>query len=101
MTLRLIEAPPRLRAHLYAIVRVELDAGDETPWEHRITVKEIVADADQADAEVRRLNELNRDKKCYYFSTITRLKGYTIEVEEPHGLGAGSAAGAQPAQDAP
>jgi hypothetical protein len=91
--MKLIEAPPRLRAHLYAIVRIETDAGDDVPWEHRVTVKEIVADASQAEAEVRRLNELNRDKNCYYFSTITRLNGYTVEVDEP--CGAESALGSR------
>lgn len=75
-----VDAGPHARAHLYAIVRVDgLDAAADGPWESRITVKEVVLDADHAAAEVRRLNDLNRDKDCYYFWTITRLKGYAVE----------------------
>jgi hypothetical protein len=39
-----------------------------------ITVKEVWLSADQAEAEVARLNELNSDKRVGYFMQHTRLE---------------------------
>jgi hypothetical protein len=60
--------------HAYAIVRVDTDAADDVPFNVKITVKKIVADADVAEAEVKRLNELNPGKGCTYFYQVTRLE---------------------------
>jgi hypothetical protein len=66
------------RQHVYAVVRIDLPdsesvdeiAGDPALW---ITVKEIVPTREEADKEVQRLNALNADKGCIYFSQVTRL----------------------------
>jgi len=56
--------------HVYAIVR--FDRFMESP-ENSFTVKEIVRTQDVAEAEVKRLNEVNADKDCNYFWQTTRL----------------------------
>jgi len=57
---------------------------ETVPPELRITVKKIVFDAEFAESEVRRLNELNRDKGCHYFSQITRVqRNVSPDVESP------------------
>lgn len=63
--------------HAYAIVR--FDTFGEGPVsvdkiDRRITVKKIVFDPDYAEAECRRLNELNRDKGTHYFWHVTRIE---------------------------
>jgi hypothetical protein len=63
--------------HAFAIVRVDvfqrLDvAVDQLP--SRITVKKVVWDAETAREEVERLNLLNKDKDCIYFSQVTRIE---------------------------
>lgn len=69
----------------FAVVRIDHFLGD-VPLNHKITVKEILFDQSQADEEVRRLNQLNHDKGCEYFSQHTRIydtieKDYTAEVK--------------------
>ena len=54
--------------HVYAIVRVDAFlSGLDIPPDHCITVKKIVLDAEVAEAEVKRLNELKAGKNCHYF----------------------------------
>jgi hypothetical protein len=60
--------------HAYAIVRYETSRDENVPPELRITVKKVVFDGTVAEAEVRRLNDLNRDKGCFYFSQVTRVE---------------------------
>lgn len=60
--------------HVFAIVRVDTDAGGEVPWHVKVTVKRIVTDPDHAEAEVKRLNDLNAGKGCHYFSQVTRIE---------------------------
>jgi hypothetical protein len=48
----------------YAIVGVDLDVKDD---EARYTVRRIVWSEELAETEVRRLEELNADKRCRYF----------------------------------
>ena len=73
--------PSKRYQHIYAIVRYEADADPDVPIEFRITVKKVVVDPRHADAEVRQLNDLNRDKNSYYFSQVTRLEDVPIEVQ--------------------
>jgi hypothetical protein len=56
---------------VYAVVRID-DYPSET-LENCITIKEIVWSLEEAEAEVARLNELNRSKRCRYFWQYTRL----------------------------
>ena len=54
----------------YAIVRIDEDAPSD---ELRFTVRRIVWDEALAEAEVRRLSEVNADKSCRYFWQYTRV----------------------------
>jgi hypothetical protein len=65
--------------HVYAIVRVDTNAAADVPLDLKITVKKVVADSSVAAAEIKRLNELNAGKGCYYFSQITRLEKGILE----------------------
>jgi hypothetical protein len=62
----------------YAVIRidflVELTEGAirEEP-DLFVTVKEVVPTQDEAQREVQRLNELNAEKSCIYFSQSTRV----------------------------
>ena len=64
--------------HAYAVIRI--DKGRVSVWGiqqvndvDRITVKEIVWSKEKAQEEVSRLNELNKDKNCFYFWQLTRV----------------------------
>jgi len=61
--------------HAFAVVRVENDMPENSAPENRITVKEIVPTQEIAEAEVKRLNQLNKDKGCMYFWQVTRIVG--------------------------
>jgi len=56
----------------YAIVRVDLEDAAEIQ-DDLISVKEVVSSQSLAEAEVKRLNELNSDRGCHYFACPTRL----------------------------
>ncbi len=63
--------------HAFAIVRVDTFQGLDVALDAlpaRITVKKIVWNGETAQAEVERLNSLNRDKHCIYFSQVTRIE---------------------------
>jgi hypothetical protein len=74
--------PNKKHRHIYAIIRYEADAGEGVPIDFRITVKKVVVDPDYADREVKRLNELNKDKGSYYFSQLTRFEDVPLEAHE-------------------
>lgn len=46
--------------------------GDD-PWDALIKIKEVFPDADLAEEEVRRLNEINAEKNCRYFWQGARI----------------------------
>jgi len=73
--------PNRKYQHIYAILRYEVDADETAPIDLRITVKKVVVDPHYADAEVKRLNDLNKDKKSYYFSQVTRFEDVPLQLE--------------------
>jgi len=54
----------------YAIIRVDLDVKDD---EARFTVRRIVWSEELAEAEVRRLQELNEEKGARYLWQYTRV----------------------------
>lgn len=62
---------------VYAIIRCETD-DIMAPILQRITIKKIVTKQYYAEQEVKRLNDLNKKKNCYYFLQITRLE----EIED-------------------
>jgi len=73
--------PSKKYQHIYAILRYETDAGENVPIDLRVTVKKVVVDPQFADQEVKRLNELNKDKGCHYFVQITRFEDVPIEIQ--------------------
>jgi len=66
---------------MYAIIRYETDADMNVPIDLRITVKKVVVDPQYAEEEVKRLNELNKDKGSYYFCQVTRFEDTPVEVQ--------------------
>ena len=56
------------KIQVYAILRI--DAGQ--PGLDAITIKEILPTLEEAESEVRRLNELNREKGASYALQATR-----------------------------
>ena len=73
--------PNKKHQHLYAIIRYETDAGNDVPIELRITVKKVVVDPLHADQEVKRLNDLNKDKGSHYFHQVTRIEEAAFEIQ--------------------
>lgn len=60
-----------VRSTLLVIIRVdEFQAADDS----RFTVKEIVRTESEAEAEVMRLNELNRERGARYLWQVGRLR---------------------------
>lgn len=67
-------APNSRYRHAFAIVRIDLFQVDlEMAPENRVFVPKVVWTQQEAEAEVARLNEVNRDKNCLYFFRLTRL----------------------------
>jgi hypothetical protein len=64
--------PNRRYGHLFAIIRYD-DGNPTWPIEDRVVVKKVVATADIAEAEVLRLNALNKEKGARYFYQVTRF----------------------------
>jgi hypothetical protein len=82
--------PNHRYTHVYAIVRVDTSAQSDVPLDVRITVKKIVTDPTVAEAEVKRLNDLNAGKGCTYFFQVTRLEKGLVDVVSAAGTeGAG------------
>jgi hypothetical protein len=63
----------RTARHVFAVVRVDAFQSSDSPWQNRITVKEVVQTEQEARTEVERLNTLNKAKGAVYFWQITRL----------------------------
>ncbi len=63
--------------HVYAVVRYDQDCED-APMDLRVRVVKVVADPQFADREVARLNELNGEKGCYYFASVTRIEKESV-----------------------
>ncbi len=73
--------PNRKYQHIYAIIRYDIDADSDAPIDLRITVKKVVVDPQYAEAEVKRLNELNKDKDSYYFYQVTRFEDALVQAQ--------------------
>ena len=63
----------RFRA-AFAVIRIDDYDLSEIAKESLIKVTAVWLSADQAEAEVARLNELNSDKSARYFMQYTRLE---------------------------
>jgi hypothetical protein len=74
--------PNKKFQHIYAVVRYETDADENTPIDLRVTVKKVVVDPHHAEEEVKRLNNLNKEKNCYYFYQVTRFEDTPVEIQE-------------------
>ncbi len=73
--------PNQKYQHMYAIIRYETDADMNAAIDLRITVKKVVVDPHYAEQEVKRLNELNKDKGSYYFCQVTRFEDTPVEIQ--------------------
>jgi hypothetical protein len=58
--------------HVYAIVRIDLPVNPKNP-ENNIAVVKVFSSQPDAEAEARRLNEVNKEKECTYILYTTRL----------------------------
>jgi hypothetical protein len=70
------------KVQVYAVVRID----EFLSRRDAITVKEILPTLEQAEKEVERLNELNRDKGCYYFWQAARYFPEGRDLNEDGGL---------------
>lgn len=61
---------PKEKKQVYAVIRIDTYRASV---EDQVTVKEIVPTLEAAQAEVLRLNELNRDQGCRYLWQATKL----------------------------
>lgn len=57
---------------VFAVLRLDLFLPEDVPDELRVTVKEIVGSAAEAEAEVQRLSGLVDDDRVKYFWQKTR-----------------------------
>jgi hypothetical protein len=70
-------SPNRRYDHVFAIIRVDtFEQPGATPPE-AITITKAVWSREAAEAEVSRLNHLNKDKGATYFWRVTRLERRT------------------------
>ena len=58
--------------HIYAIVRIDLPVNPKNP-ENNIAVVKVFSSQPDAEAEARRLNEINKEKECTYILYTTRF----------------------------
>ena len=58
--------------HAFAVVRID-DFGKEFS-ENKVHVVKVVWTEERANSEVERLNRLNAEKGCHYFSQIVRIE---------------------------
>lgn len=58
----------------YAVIRLDLNHDESVRTRDSMTVKMVVWTLEEAEAEVKRLNELNGDKGCLYYWQYTRVK---------------------------
>jgi hypothetical protein len=62
--------------HVYVVIRMDSHAGDSEPEDHAqfVTSTKAYWSIQAADAEVERLNRLNKDKGCIYFRRVARIE---------------------------
>ena len=58
--------------HVYAVVRIDFPVSVTEP-KNSVTVVKVLTSSVLAENEVTRLNKLNAEKGCIYFSHVTRL----------------------------
>jgi hypothetical protein len=60
--------------HVFVVVRLETEpAHPDQPLERRIATTRALWTKEEAEAEVERLNRLNKDKGCLYVWGVARL----------------------------
>lgn len=58
--------------HVYAVVRMDLPIFEGQPEASFSDVK-VYSSEESAEKETSRLNKINADKRCEYFTRITRM----------------------------
>lgn len=61
------------REVVYVVPRLDAFHGQDVAIQSKLTVKEVVTSAEAAEAEVQRLNHLNRDKNVVYWWQASRF----------------------------
>jgi hypothetical protein len=72
--------------HVYVVFRVEhYDEIRQVPAsiETMVAIKEVLDSVEEAHAEVRRLNDLNRSKGCHYYCQVAKYYPGGRQVEPP------------------
>jgi hypothetical protein len=64
--------PNKKFRHVYAVVRVDFPIYEGQP-EASFTVVKVYSSEETAEKETSRLSKINADKKCKYFTRITRM----------------------------
>jgi hypothetical protein len=65
--------PNRRYDHAWAVVRLyPLSEKELSP--DRVVVVRVFWSRDRAEKEAQRMNQINADKDCLYFSTMTRVE---------------------------
>jgi len=59
-------------SHVYAIVRIDLPVDESNP-KNTVAIVKVISSEQLAEAETDRLNQINADKSCLYFTCITRM----------------------------
>jgi len=58
--------------HVFAVVRIDFPVDQNMP-ENSIAIVKVFGSEDLANAEILRLNKVNKNKGCKYVSYITRF----------------------------
>jgi hypothetical protein len=72
ISLTATETPHSKYPHVHAIVRIDLPVSEDNP-ENSVSVVKVHASKVEAEKEVTRLRDLNRDKGCLYHVYTTRM----------------------------
>lgn len=67
-----INQPHSKYRHVYAVVRIDVPIYEAQP-ESSFSVVKVFSSEEGAEKETARLNKINADKGCKYFTFITRI----------------------------
>jgi hypothetical protein len=59
--------------HAFVVVRVD-EFLEDSPIEVKVSLVKALWSQEDAEVEVKRLNELNADKGCYYYWQVVRIE---------------------------
>jgi hypothetical protein len=74
---------PKEKEHVLVVVRIDKFHDPSTPVENTISVTKVFWTVEEAEAEVKRMNDLNGSKGCLYFWRTGRLQPRLDADENP------------------